>query len=140
MRHSMIFRHICKMRLLLDRHTLIWLASQDDKLSDKAKELILDIENELFLSVASIWEMSIKASLGKLILQQPIAQIISEQVQSNGLQLINIETAHALAVASLPWHHRDPFDRLIIAQSQLENLTILGCDSVMDAYEVKRVW
>lgn len=140
MRHSMIFRHICKMRLLLDTHALIWLASQDDKLSDKAKELILDIENELFLSVASIWEMSIKASLGKLILQQPIAQIISEQVQSNGLQLINIETAHALAVASLPWHHRDPFDRLIIAQSQLENLTILGCDTTMDAYEVKRVW
>ncbi|PCI43011.1 MAG: PIN domain nuclease [Proteobacteria bacterium] len=128
------------MRLLLDTHTLIWMASLDDKLSEKAKSLILDTDNELFLSVASIWEMSIKASLGKLILQQPIEQIINQQVQTNGLQLINIESAHALAVASLPWHHRDPFDRLIMAQSQLENLTILGCDTAMDAYDIKRLW
>ncbi len=128
------------MRLLLDTHTLIWLASQHEKLSEKARGLILDTENELFLSVASIWEMSIKASLGKLILQQPIAQIINEQIQINGVQLINIESAHALGVASLPWHHRDPFDRLIIAQSQLENLTILGCDSAMNAYDVQRIW
>ena len=128
------------MRLLLDTHTLIWMASLDDKLSEKAKSLILDTDNELFLSVASIWEMSIKASLGKLILQQPIEQIINQQVQTNGLQLINIETTHALAVSTLPWHHRDPFDRLIIAQSQLENLTILGCDTAMDVYDIKRVW
>jgi len=128
------------MRLLLDTHTLIWMASKDDKLSEKAKALILDTDNELFLSVASIWEMSIKASLGKLMLQQPIEQIITEQVQTNGLQLINIETAHALAVSTLPWHYRDPFDRLIMAQSQLDNLTILGCDTAMDAYEVERIW
>jgi len=128
------------MRLLLDTHTLIWMASQDDKLSEKAKALILDTDNELFLSVASIWEMSIKASLGKLMLQQPIEQIITEQVQTNGLQLINIETTHALAVSTLPWHHRDPFDRLIMAQSQLENLTILGCDTAMDPYDIKRLW
>ena len=128
------------MRLLLDTHTLIWMASLDDKLSEKAKSLILDTDNELFPSVASIWEMSIKASLGKLILQQPIEQIINQQVQTNGLQLISIEAAHALAVSTLPWHHRDPFDRLIMAQSQLENLTILGCDMAMDAYEINRVW
>jgi len=81
--------------------------------------------------------MSIKANLGKLILQQPITQIIYEQVQVNGLQIINIEAAHALAVGSLPRHHHDPFDRLIIVQSQLENLTILGCDSAMNAYDIK---
>jgi len=128
------------MRLLLDTHTLIWMAAQHHKLSDKARDLILDTENELFLSVASIWEMSIKAGLGKLILQQPIAQIIHEQVQMNGLQIMNIEAAHALAVGSLPRHHHDPFDRLIIAQSQLENLTILGCDSAMNAYDIKQIW
>ena len=128
------------MRLLLDTHTLIWMASLDDKLSEKAKSLILDTDNELFLSVASIWEMSIKTSLGKLMLQQPIEQIITEQVQTNGLQLINIESIHALKVASLPWHHRDLFDRLIMAQSQLKNLIILGCDTAMDAYDIKRIW
>jgi len=128
------------MRLLLDTHALIWAVTLDDKLSDKAKELILDADNELYLSVASIWEMSIKASLGKLILQQPIEQIINEQVQINGLNILNIEAAHALAVASLPWHHRDPFDRLIITQSKLEKLTLVSCDAAMDAYEVERVW
>ncbi len=128
------------MRLLLDTHALIWMVSLDDKLSEKAKTLILDTDNELFLSVASIWEISIKASLGKLILQQPIEQIINQQVQINGVQLISIEAAHALAVSTLPWHHRDPFDRLIIAQSQLENLTILGCDTAMDVYEIERIW
>ncbi len=128
------------MRFLLDTHTFIWAATLDEKLSSKAQELLLDSGNELFLSAASIWEMAIKTSLGKLILQQPIEQIINEQIQINGLQIINIEPAHALAVASLPWHHRDPFDRLLICQSQLEKLTVLGRDSVMDAYEVDRIW
>ncbi|MDX8381680.1 MAG: type II toxin-antitoxin system VapC family toxin [Ghiorsea sp.] len=128
------------MRLLLDTHALIWAVTLDEKLSQKAKELILDTDNELYLSVASIWEMSIKASLGKLILQQPLEQIINEQIQMNGLNILNIEAAHALAVASLPWHHRDPFDRLIIAQSQLEKLTLVSCDASMSDYEVECVW
>jgi len=128
------------MRLLLDTHTFIWAATLDEQLSSKAKELLLDSENELFISVASIWEMSIKASIGKLILHQPIEQIVNEQVQINGVQILNIELPHALAVAALPWHHRDPFDRLLICQSKLEKLTVLGRDSMMDAYDVERVW
>ncbi|MBN4073220.1 type II toxin-antitoxin system VapC family toxin [Mariprofundus ferrooxydans] len=128
------------MKLLLDTHTFIWAATLDEKLSPAARELFLDSDNELFLSTASIWEMAIKSSIGKLILQQPIEQIINEQIQINGLKILNIESAHALAVASLPWHHRDPFDRLLISQSKLERLTILGRDSVMDAYDVERVW
>ena len=128
------------MKLLLDTHTLIWAATLDDQLSIKAREMILDCNNDLFLSVASIWEMSIKASIGKLILQQPLEQIINEQIQINGIRIVNIESAHALGVASLPWHHRDPFDRLLIAQSKIEQLTILGCDSAMDAYGVSRIW
>lgn len=128
------------MRLLLDTHTLIWAATRDEKLSGRATELILDSDNELFLSVASVWEMSIKASIGKLILQQPLEQIINEQVQINGIQILDINSAHALGVTSLAWHHRDPFDRLLIAQCQIEELTILGCDAVMDNYEVNRIW
>jgi len=128
------------MRLLLDTHALIWAATLDERLSSKARKLLLDNDNELFLSTASIWEMAIKTGLGKLILKQPIEQTINEQIQINGLQILNIEPAHALAVASLPWHHRDPFDRLLICQSQLEKLTILSCDSAMDAYGVERIW
>jgi len=128
------------MRLLLDTHTFIWAATLDERLSEKARTLLLDSGNELFVSTASIWEMAIKASLGKLILRQPLEQTINEQIQINGLQILNIEPAHALAVASLPWHHRDPFDRLLICQSKQERLTILGCDRTMDAYGIKRVW
>jgi len=127
-------------RLLLDTHTLIWAATLDERLSSKARGLLLDSNNELFLSTASIWEMSIKSSLGKLILTQPMEQTINEQIQVNGLQVLNIESAHALAVASLPWHHRDPFDRLLICQSKLEKMDILGCDNAMDAYGVDRIW
>jgi len=128
------------MKFLLDTHTLIWAATLDDQLSVKAKQIILDCNNKLFLSVASIWEMSIKASIGKLILQQPLEQIINEQIQINSIHILNIESAHALGVASLPWHHRDPFDRLLIAQSEIEKLTILGCDTVMDSYGISRSW
>jgi len=128
------------MRLLLDTHTFIWAATLDENLSSKARKLLLNNDNELFLSTASIWEMAIKTSLGKLILKQPIEQTINEQIQINDLHVLNIEPAHALAVASLPWHHRDPFDRLLICQSKLEKLTILGRDTMMDTYYVDRVW
>jgi len=128
------------MKLLLDTHTFIWASTLDDRLGRKARALILDCDNELFFSVASIWEMAIKASLGKLILQQPLRQIINEQIQMNGIRILNVEAAHALAVASLPWHHRDPFDRLLIAQSKLENMPVLGCDTAMDAYDISRIF
>ncbi len=128
------------MRLLLDSHAFIWAATLDERLSPKAKALLLDEGNDLFLSAASIWEMAIKTSLGKLVVTQPLEQTINEQIQINGLQVLNVEVAHALAVASLPWHHRDPFDRLLICQCRLERLTLLSRDSVMDAYGVERVW
>ena len=128
------------MRLLLDTHALIWAATLDERLSEQAKSHILDADNELYLSVASIWEMSIKTGLGKLILQLPIEQIINEQVQINGLNILNIESSHAFAVAALPWHHRDPFDRLIISQCKIEKLTLLSCDTAMDAYDIERLW
>jgi len=128
------------MKLLLDTHTFIWAATLDERLSPKARESLLNSDNELFLSTASIWEMAIKSSIGKLILKYPIEQIINEQIQINGLQILAIESAHALAVASLPWRHRDPFDRLLVCQSKLERLTILGKDRVMDDYGVERIW
>ncbi|MDX8410507.1 MAG: type II toxin-antitoxin system VapC family toxin [Mariprofundaceae bacterium] len=128
------------MRVLLDTHAFIWAATLDERLSAKAREILLDSNNELFLSTASIWEMAIKASIGKLILQQPLGQTINEQIQINDLRILSIEPAHALAVASLPWHHRDPFDRLLVCQSKQENLSILGCDTAMDAYGISRIW
>jgi len=128
------------MKILLDTHTFIWAATWDERLSETAKTLFLNQNNELYLSTASIWEMAIKTSIGKLMLQQPIEQIINEQVQTNGLQVLNIESAHALGVASLAWHHRDPFDRLLVSQSKLEHMPILGCDSIMDAYGIDRKW
>ncbi len=128
------------MRLLLDTHTFIWAATLDERLSPKARDLLLNVDNELFLSTASIWEIAIKTSIGKLILKQPIEQTINEQIQINDLRILNVEPVHAMAVASLPWHHRDPFDRLLVCQSKLENLTILGCDTAMDAYSVSRIW
>jgi len=128
------------MRLLLDTHTFIWAATWDNRMSEAAQALFLDSNNTLYLSTASIWEMAIKTSIGKLLLQQPIEQIINEQIQINDLKILNIESAHALAVASLPWHHRDPFDRLLISQSKLEHMPILGCDTIMDAYAIDRKW
>jgi len=128
------------MRLLLDTHAFIWAATLDERLSSTARDLLLNADNELFLSTASIWEIAIKTSIGKLILKQPIEQTINEQIQINGLRILNIESVHAIAVASLPWHHRDPFDRLLVCQSKLENLTILGCDTAMDAYSASRIW
>jgi len=125
---------------LLDTHAFIWSVTEDQQLSSKATELLLDSDNELYLSMASIWEMSIKASIGQLILGEPIEQIINTQIQVNGLKLLNIAASHALGVASLLWHHRDPFDRLLICQSKLEHMPILGCDKVMDAYQIERLW
>ncbi|RMH15412.1 MAG: type II toxin-antitoxin system VapC family toxin [Gammaproteobacteria bacterium] len=128
------------MRALLDTHTFIWMVAQEEKLSARATEVLQDTNTTLYLSAASIWEMVIKASLGKLVLTQPLATLINTQVQINGLNVLNIQATHALGVASLPWHHRDPFDRLLISQSKVESLAIIGRDTKMDAYGISRIW
>lgn len=128
------------MRYLLDTHSFLWLASDDARLSVRAKEAFLSPENDFLLSVASIWEVAIKASLGRLKFVLPLPQFVERQVQHMGLEILPISVHHATAVEGLPFHHRDPFDRLLIAQSMYEAIPILGTDEIFDTYGIARVW
>jgi PIN domain nuclease of toxin-antitoxin system len=103
------------MKLLLDTHTFLWFIMGSPNLSANARALIEDVANEKFLSVAGLWEIAIKLSVGKLALSAPFDVLIPQQLTSNGFELLNIEIDHAAVVAALPFHHRDPFDRLVIA-------------------------
>lgn len=128
------------MRLLLDTHSFLWFIGGDKSLSAYARSLIEDDANEVFLSVASLWEIAIKVSLGKLRLEQPFDLLIPQQLYVNNIELCAITIQHASAVATLPFHHRDPFDRLLIAQALVEQFPIIGQDQIFDAYAVQRIW
>lgn len=125
---------------LLDTHAFLWLAGDDDRLSDRVRELALDTSNQLSLSVASIWELAIKASLGKLRLDVGLGELVESQKAALGLTLWRIEAAHALEVETLEYHHRDPFDRLLVAQARVERIVIVSRDRRLDDYGVERVW
>ncbi len=127
------------MKLLLDTHIFIWWDSQPNKLSSSALTELHNSSNEIFLSVTSIWEMQIKSQLGKLILRQSLPQLIKDQEQVNGLRLLSVEANHVFALDGLPFHHKDPFDRLLIAQAGVENMTILSMDSVFPLYGVSLI-
>lgn len=122
------------MRLLLDTHIFLWWVTGDKALSRKTRAAIADSANDCFLSVASTWEMAIKTSLGKLELSVSLERFLPEQLAANQFQLLPLELSHSLRVASLPWHHRDPFDRLLIAQCQVEGLTLVSADKAMADY------
>jgi PIN domain nuclease of toxin-antitoxin system len=128
------------MRLLLDTHTFIWFVTDNPRLSITAKALIEDEDNEKLLSIASIWEMAIKHSLGKLSFELPFMVFIEQQMLQNSVSLLNVQISHLNLVANLPLHHRDPFDRLIIAQSMVEQFPVVGLDKVFDSYSVQRLW
>jgi PIN domain nuclease of toxin-antitoxin system len=127
-------------KILLDTQAFLWIISDAPELSKKAKKIFLDQENDLFLSLASIWEMAIKSSLGKLKLKQPIEKFFPAQLQENSISQLDISFRHVVGVTSLPFHHRDPFDRLIISQAIQENLPILSCDEAFDTYNIQRLW
>jgi PIN domain nuclease of toxin-antitoxin system len=127
-------------KLLLDTHALLWMSLDDSQLSDKARELIADLENELWLSPASYWEIAIKISLGKYELSEPLDQFVNREVSNNDISILPISTQHAQAVTTLPFHHKDPFDRLLIAQALTEGMTILSKDNQFDDYGVPRMW
>jgi len=103
--------------LLLDTHAFLWFIAGSAKLSAPARDLIEDSANQPLLSAASLWEMAIKLSLGRLHLGLPFEELIPQQMRLNGIQFLGIEVAHVMPVATLPFHHRDPFDRLLIAQA-----------------------
>jgi len=127
-------------RLLLDTHTFLWFLSADPQLSATARTLIEDGDNEVYLSVGSLWEMAIKIGLGKLSLGRPYETFIPDQLARTGIDLLTITFGHTARVLTLPSHHRDPFDRLLIAQALVEGLSIVGVDAAFDAYGVARLW
>lgn len=128
------------MRVLLDTHAFIWWVTDDSQLSSIAYKIITDPSNELFLSSASAWEIVIKVRLGKLSLPEPPETYIPSRLKINRFQSLPIQMVHALQVANLPDLHRDPFDRIIIAQSQVENMAILTVDSQIIQYPVDVIW
>lgn len=128
------------MRLLLDTHTFLWWVGDAPELSAKAKKTIAQPRNECFVSLASCWELAIKVSLGKLKISGTLERFIPEQLTANGFRELAIEVRHAARVARLPFHHRDPFDRLLAAQALEEGLTIVSADSVFRRYGVRRIW
>jgi PIN domain nuclease of toxin-antitoxin system len=128
------------MNLLLDTHTLLWFLRDDPQLSEIAKKLIEDPGNRKLVSVASCWEIAIKAGLGKLDLAEPSRTLLEREIPANNLEILSISLAHATAVESLPPHHKDPFDRLLIAQSMIEGIPIVGADSIFDLYQIDRRW
>ena len=128
------------MRLLLDTQAFLWFVTDDPRLSTPARAAIEDGGNERILSVASVWEMAIKHGIGKLSFTDPFPDFVLNETASNSIRLRPILTAHAIAVASLPLHHRDPFDRLIIAQAVVEGFTVVSSDAAFDPYGTRRLW
>lgn len=127
------------MRVLLDTHAFLWFLAGDERLSRKAREAMSDENTELFVSAASVWEMAIKASLGRLHLPLPVADYVAEKIH-DGFQVMPIDWVHAAAVQKLPFHHRDPFDRLIIAQAQIEKLPLVSGDRTFLKYGIRLIW
>ncbi len=128
------------MKVLLDTHSFLWFVMGDSRLSSKARTLMEDVGTEKLLSMASLWEMAIKVSLGKLTVQEPFEVLVPQQLKVNGIEVFPIQFGHVAAVAHLPLHHRDPFDQLIIAQAKVEGLQVLGNDVAWDAYGIDRIW
>jgi PIN domain nuclease of toxin-antitoxin system len=127
-------------RLLLDTHTLIWAYTNDPKLSATAASLILDPANDCVVSPASYWEMAIKLGTGKLTLTEPFPDFIQHAVFDNGFVVLPVEPRHCEPLVTLPRHHNDPFDRLIISQAVVEGISIVGTDAAFDPYPVMRLW
>ncbi|MCL6639359.1 MAG: type II toxin-antitoxin system VapC family toxin [Firmicutes bacterium] len=128
------------MKALLDTHTFLWWITDDARLPARVREIIADEENDLFLSSASGWEISIKARLGKLELPSDLVSFVVEQMAENAIDPLPVEINHALYVYNLPAYHRDPFDRILIAQARLENMPILTSDQQIGRYPVKVIW
>ena len=128
------------MKLLLDAHTFLWFIGDDPTLSSRARDLIEEPETQRLASVASFWEIAIKASLGKLQVPEPLEEFVQRQLQINDIDLLTITIAHIGEVGKLPFHHRDPFDRLLISQSLIEQIPIVSVDPRFDDYGIQRLW
>ena len=128
------------MRLLLDTHAFLWFILADPHLSTRAKSAIEDPANDVEVSPASYWEIAIKIRLGKYILSQPYESFLESQIAGNDFRILHIEPRHTALLTTLPMHHKDPFDRLLVAQALTEAVPIVSGDTALDAYGVVRIW
>lgn len=128
------------MRVLLDTHAFLWFITADARLGDHARQVLSTGGNQVLLSVASVWEIAVKVAIGRLPLPLPLDTLIPDQLRLNRIELLPISLEHALGVAHLPLHHRDPFDRLLIAQAIREGIPLVSADQAFDAYPVQRRW
>lgn len=126
-------------RFLLDTHVWLWLQSDPERIDSVVLDQLADQRNELLLSAASSWELSIKHALGRIELPQPPATYVPDRLRRSGVVPLAIEHAHVLAVGGLPLHHRDPFDRLLIAQAQMLGLPLVTADRQMERYDIEIV-
>jgi PIN domain nuclease of toxin-antitoxin system len=128
------------LRLLLGTHAFLWFILNDPQLTAAARTAISDPKNDVFVSPATYWEIAIKVSIGKYALTTPFEDFVRHGIEDNDFELLPIEIPHAARAATLPFHHKDPFDRMLIAQSQVEGLTLVSNEVRFDAYGVKRHW
>ena len=128
------------MNLLLDTHTFLWMSLDDPQLSETARAELSDTENELYLSPASYWELAIKISIGKYNLTEPLAAFVKREIVANNLKVLPINVDHTAEISTLPFHHKDPFDRMLVAQSMVENFPLVSRDTIFDQYGVVRIW
>ena len=128
------------MRLLLDSNVLLWSLSERKRIAPRVRRMLEDGQNELFVSRASVWELSIKVAKGKLAMPGSSVRSLLEQIARTGMTVLPIEDAHILRTETLPHHHRDPFDRILVAQALEEGLTILSCDSEIPKYDAPVIW
>jgi PIN domain nuclease of toxin-antitoxin system len=128
------------MRILFDTHAFLWWFDAPERLSEDARHACLDPNNELLLSVVTLWEIQVKRQIGKLTLTRPLREIVEEQERTNGTHLIAVRPEHVYALDALPLLHRDPFDRLLIAQANAEGAALLSMDSSFSGYPVTLLW
>jgi len=128
------------MKVLLDTHTFLWAITGDKKLSKTARKTFLDPGHRLFFSAASMWEICIKISLGKLSLKSGWFKKIQNELTINVVQWLPVEMPHCAELTKLPFHHRDPFDRMLVAQAKFEELQVLSRDVRLSAYDIQRIW
>ncbi len=128
------------MKILLDTHAFLWAMSGSNRLSKKAKEAYLDNANKLFFSAVSYWEIGIKISIGKLELANNWKDIIDKEINNNGIKWLDLKKEHVQGIINLEFHHRDPFDRLLIAQAKYEQMSIITVDKQIEKYDVTTIW
>lgn len=124
------------MRLLLDTHVFLWWITDSKKLSQKARRLLAAADNQCFLSIVSCWELALKLSRGKLRLTLPVERLVSQELAANGFELLGLGLRDVAVVEKLPFHHGDPFDRLLVAQAMNEGLRLVSQDRAMALYEI----